>query len=412
MRRPTVQIKIGSLWLGSAYPVRVQSMTNTDTANIKATVSQIIQLADAGSELVRLTVNTAEAASQLEAIKDQLIAKGYEKLPLVGDFHFNGDRLLRDYPGCGQALDKYRINPGNVAQGSHGDDKFAFMIEQAIKNDKVIRIGVNWGSLDKKVLNRLMDDNRQLAQPLNNEAMVEKGLVISALESAGRARKIGLPAEKIILSCKVSKVQQLISVYRELASRCVYPLHLGLTEAGLGSKGIVASSAALAILLQEGIGDTIRLSLTPIPGEPRTKEVKVAQELLQSMDLRSFMPSVTACPGCGRTTSIFFQKMALEIHAYLEQQMPIGQKIHPGVENRKVAVMGCVVNGPGESKLANIGISLPGAGEVPVAPVYVDGKKTITLRGEGLVREFIAILKDYVNTHYPLPNATTIQTVN
>jgi len=331
---------------------------------------------------------------------------------LVGDFHFNGDRLLRDYPGCGQALDKYRINPGNVAQGSHGDDKFAFMIEQAIKNDKVIRIGVNWGSLDKKVLNRLMDDNRQLAQPLNNEAMVEKGLVISALESAGRARKIGLPAEKIILSCKVSKVQQLISVYRELASRCVYPLHLGLTEAGLGSKGIVASSAALAILLQEGIGDTIRLSLTPIPGEPRTKEVKVAQELLQSMDLRSFMPSVTACPGCGRTTSIFFQKMALEIQAYLEQQMPIWQKIHPGVENMKVAVMGCVVNGPGESKLANIGISLPGAGEVPVAPVYVDGKKTITLRGEGLVREFIAILKDYVNTHYPLPNATTIQTVN
>lgn len=412
MRRPTVQIKIGSLWLGSAYPVRVQSMTNTDTADIKATVSQIIQLAQAGSELVRLTINTAEAASRVEAIKDQLIAKGYEELPLVGDFHFNGDRLLRDYPGCGRALDKYRINPGNVAQGSHGNDKFAFMIEQAIKNNKVIRIGVNWGSLDKKVMSRLMDENRQLDQPLSNFAVVEKGLVISALESAVRAREIGLPAEKIILSCKVSKVQQLISVYRELASRCIYPLHLGLTEAGLGSRGIVASSAALAILLQEGIGDTIRLSLTPIPGESRTKEVKVAQELLQSMDLRSFMPSVTACPGCGRTTSVFFQRMALEIQAYLEQQMPIWQKSHPGVENMKVAVMGCVVNGPGESKLANIGISLPGAGEVPVAPVYIDGEKTVTLRGEGLVREFIAILKDYVNTHYRLSDAATIQTIN
>ncbi|QRN40942.1 MAG: flavodoxin-dependent (E)-4-hydroxy-3-methylbut-2-enyl-diphosphate synthase [Neisseriaceae bacterium] len=399
MRRQTLQVNVGLVMIGSDYPIVVQSMTNTDTADLNSTVKQIMELADAGSELVRITVNSPEAASQVANIREKLDAKGY-KVPLVGDFHFNGERLLKNFPECAMALAKYRINPGNVGKGAHGIEKFAFMIEKAIEHKKAVRIGVNWGSLDQQLASRLIDENNALNKPLSNASVIRKALVASALQSAQKAIDIGLAEDKIILSCKVSNVQELIEVYQDLANCCNFPLHLGLTEAGMGSKGIVASSAALAILLQQGIGDTIRISLTPEPNESRTNEVIVAQELLQSMGLRSFMPLVTACPGCGRTTSIFFQKMAMEIQDYLRNQMPSWKTRYPGVEDMKVAVMGCVVNGPGESKMANIGISLPGTGEVPVAPVYVDGKKTVTLKGNEMVADFIGIVENYVQSHY------------
>jgi (E)-4-hydroxy-3-methylbut-2-enyl-diphosphate synthase len=385
--------------VGSAAPVVVQSMTNTDTADAAATAEQVYQLAQAGSEVVRITVNSPEAAARVAEIRQRLDDQGCN-VPLVGDFHFNGDRLLKEYPDCAQALAKYRINPGNVGKGAKGDDKFAFMIRTAMELDKAVRIGVNWGSLDQALLARMMDANNRAATPLPLPKLMQEALIVSALESADKAMEIGLSPDNIILSCKVSNVQDLISVYRELGSRCDYPLHLGLTEAGMGSKGIVASSAALAVLLQEGIGDTIRISLTPQPGEARTKEVVVAQELLQTMGLRSFTPLVTACPGCGRTTSTFFQELADDIQNYLREQMPVWRLQYPGVEDMKVAVMGCVVNGPGESKLADIGISLPGTGEVPVAPVYVDGHKDVTLKGDHIAAEFTAIVDNYVKTRY------------
>lgn len=398
-RRPTLQARVGHVIVGSDAPVVVQSMTNTDTADAAATVRQVLELAEAGSELVRITVNSPEAAAKVAEIRQRLDDAGCA-VPLVGDFHFNGDRLLKEYPDCARALAKYRINPGNVGKGAKGDDKFAFMIRTSIEYGKPVRIGVNWGSLDQALLARMMDANNRVAQPLPLERLMREALIVSALESADKAMELGLPAEQILLSCKVSNVQDLITVYRDLGSRCDFPLHLGLTEAGMGSKGIVASSAALAILLQQGIGDTIRISLTPQPGEARTKEVVVAQELLQTMGLRSFTPLVTACPGCGRTTSTFFQELADQIQTYLRTQMPVWRLQYPGVEDMKVAVMGCVVNGPGESKLADIGISLPGTGEVPVAPVYVDGQKDVTLKGDNIASEFTALVDRYVQSRY------------
>jgi len=385
--------------IGGDAPVMVQSMTNTDTADAIATAVQVKELAQAGSEVVRITVNSPEAAAEVEPIRAHLDRMGVE-VPLVGDFHYNGHKLLSDYPGCAQALSAYRINPGNVGRGARGEDNFARMIEVACRHDKPVRIGVNWGSLDQQLLARMMDENGQRTQPWSASQVLREALVRSAVDSALRAEELGLRGDAIVLSAKVSGVQDLIAVYRELARRCDYPLHLGLTEAGMGSKGIVASTAALAVLLQEGIGDTIRVSLTPAPGEPRTKEVQVAQEILQALGLRAFAPQVIACPGCGRTTSTFFQELAQKIEGYLREQMPQWRQGHPGVESMNVAVMGCVVNGPGESKHANIGISLPGSGEAPVAPVFIDGSRTVTLKGERIAEEFQAIVEDYVRRKY------------
>jgi len=399
VRRATRQASVAGILIGGGAPVVVQAMTNTDTADAAATVAQVRALADAGSELVRVTVNTAAAAAAVAAIRERLDAIGCA-VPLVGDFHFNGHKLLTDYPDCAQALAKYRINPGNVGKGARRDTQFSVMIEKAIEYGKPVRIGVNWGSLDADLLARMMDDNAARAVPLPADAVMREALVVSAIDSARRAEEIGLPGDRIILSCKVSAVQDLVAVYAELARRCDYPLHLGLTEAGMGSKGIVASTAAMAVLLQQGIGDTIRVSLTPEPGGDRTKEVLVAQEILQTMGLRSFAPMVTACPGCGRTTSTTFQELASSIQSYLRVQMPSWRARYPGVEAMQVAVMGCVVNGPGESKLANIGISLPGTGETPVAPVYVDGQKTVTLKGDRIAAEFQRIVDDYVRATY------------
>jgi (E)-4-hydroxy-3-methylbut-2-enyl-diphosphate synthase len=387
------------VWVGGDAPVVVQSMTNTDTADVIGTAIQVKELARAGSEIVRITVNTPEAAAAVPAIREQLDKMDVD-VPLVGDFHYNGHLLLRDYPECAQALSKYRINPGNVGQGAKRDSQFAQMIEIAIKHDKPVRIGVNWGSLDQSLLARIMDENAARAQPWSAQAVMYEALITSAIENAVRAEEIGLARDKIILSCKVSGVQDLIAVYRELAKRCDYPLHLGLTEAGMGSKGIVASTAALSVLLQEGIGDTIRISLTPEPGGDRTKEVVVGQEILQTMGLRKFTPMVIACPGCGRTTSTVFQELADNIQSFLREQMPEWKKLYPGVEAMNVAVMGCIVNGPGESKHANIGISLPGTGESPAAPVFVDGQKVATLRGERIVEEFQQIVLEYVKKNY------------
>jgi (E)-4-hydroxy-3-methylbut-2-enyl-diphosphate synthase len=385
--------------IGGDAPVVVQSMTNTDTADVIGTAIQIKELARAGSEMVRVTVNTPEAAAAVPAICEQL-DKMDVVVPIVGDFHYNGHKLLTDFPECAQALAKYRINPGNVGQGNKRDTQFAQMIEVACRYDKPVRIGVNWGSLDQALLARIMDENAQRATPWSAQAVMYEALVTSAIENAQRAEEVGLSGDRIILSCKVSGVQDLIAVYRELARRCDYPLHLGLTEAGMGSKGIVASTAALSVLLQEGIGDTIRISLTPEPGGDRTKEVVVAQEILQTMGLRKFTPMVIACPGCGRTTSTVFQELADDIQTFLREQMPVWKKEYPGVEAMNVAVMGCIVNGPGESKHANIGISLPGTGESPAAPVFVDGEKTVTLRGENIAQEFHAIVLDYVKRRY------------
>ena len=398
-RRVTRRTLIGSVVVGGRAPIVVQSMTNTDTADADATTRQVAQLAQAGSELVRITVNSPEAAAQVGRIKERLLAMGCT-VPLVGDFHFNGHRLLTQFPDCAQALDKYRINPGNVGRGLKRDEQFAVMVEAACRFGKPVRIGVNWGSLDQDLLARLMDENGRRTRPLDARAVMREALVSSALQSARRAEELGLPGDRIVLSCKVSGVQDLISVYRDLSASCDYPLHLGLTEAGMGSKGIVASTAAMAVLLQEGIGDTIRVSLTPEPGGDRTREVVVAQEMLQTMGLRSFAPMVVACPGCGRTTSTTFQTLADKIQSWLREQMPVWRSQYPGVESMTVAVMGCVVNGPGESKQANIGISLPGSGESPVAPVYVDGAKTVTLKGQGIAEEFQQIVADYVRQRY------------
>ncbi|MBU3736737.1 MAG: flavodoxin-dependent (E)-4-hydroxy-3-methylbut-2-enyl-diphosphate synthase [Methylobacterium sp.] len=398
-RRKTRQVMVGSVAVGGGAPVVVQSMTNTDTADAAGTTQQVFELWQTGSEVVRIAVNSPEAAARVGDIRRRLDAMGCN-VPLVGDFHFNGHRLLTQYPECAEALAKYRINPGNVGKGSRRDEQFGAMIDMAIRYGKPVRIGVNWGSLDQAKMAQMMDENARRSEPLSSEALMREALIQSALESAAQAEEWGLAGDKIIISCKVSDVQDLILVYRELAQRCDYPLHLGLTEAGMGSKGIVASTAALAVLLQEGIGDTIRVSLTPEPGQSRSTEVVVAQEILQTMGIRSFSPLVTACPGCGRTTSTFFQELAQKIQGYLREQMPHWRSQYPGVENMNVAVMGCVVNGPGESKLANIGISLPGTGEVPVAPVFVDGEKTVTLKGERIAEEFQAIVDDYVRTRY------------
>jgi len=398
-RARTRQVVVGGVTLGGGAPIVVQSMTNTDTADVAATVAQVRALAEAGSELVRITVNTAEAAAAVATIRAQLDAQGCT-VPLIGDFHFNGHKLLTDYPECARALAKYRINPGNVGRGTKRDPQFAVMIEKAIEYGKPVRIGVNWGSLDADLLTRMMDANAALAQPQTADAVMREALIVSAIGSAERAEELGLPRDRIVLSCKVSKVQDLIAVYTELARRCDYPLHLGLTEAGMGSKGIVSSTAAMAVLLQQGIGDTIRVSLTPEPNGERTREVIVAQEILQTMGLRSFTPQVTACPGCGRTTSTYFQVLAERIQTYLRTAMPAWREKYPGVEDLHVAVMGCVVNGPGESKLANVGISLPGTGETPVAPVYVDGQKTVTLKGDRIAEEFQALVDDYVRATY------------
>lgn len=398
-RRQTHQVQIDHLTVGSDAPVVVQSMTNTDTADAKATALQVKELSDAGSEMVRITVNSPEAASKVAEIRQRLDDMGYTT-PLIGDFHFNGERLLAEFPECGKALSKYRINPGNVGKGAKGDEKFAYMIRTAAENDKAVRIGVNWGSLDQSLAKRMMDADLASSSPKPPEEIMKEALIISALESAEKAVRLGLPENKIILSCKVSSVQDLIQVYRELGSRCQYPLHLGLTEAGMGSKGIVASTAALAVLLQEGIGDTIRISLTPEPGSSRTQEVIVGQEILQTMGLRSFTPMVTACPGCGRTTSTVFQELAQDVQNYLRQKMTVWRTLYPGVESLNVAVMGCVVNGPGESKLADIGISLPGTGETPVAPVYVDGERKVTLKGDNIAAEFLEIVEEYVKVNY------------
>jgi (E)-4-hydroxy-3-methylbut-2-enyl-diphosphate synthase len=398
-RHETRQTHVGGVAIGGGAPIVVQSMTNTDTADVGATVAQVKALADAGSELVRITVNTAEAASAVAPIRERLDALAC-RVPLIGDFHFNGHKLLTAFPECARALAKYRINPGNVGKGSKRDPQFAIMIEQALRWDKPVRIGVNWGSLDADLLTRMMDENARSADPQDAGHVMREALVASAIGSARRAEELGLPSDRIVLSCKVSDVQDLIAVYSELANRCDYALHLGLTEAGMGSKGIVASTAAIAVLLQRGIGDTIRVSLTPEPGGDRTREVIVAQEILQTMGLRCFAPQVTACPGCGRTTSTVFQELAARIQRFLREQMPAWRARYPGVETMSVAVMGCVVNGPGESKLANIGISLPGTGEIPVAPVYVDGNKTVTLKGEHIAEEFIEIVADYVRATY------------
>ena len=402
-RRRSRQVRVGRILVGGDAPVMVQSMTNTDTADAEGTAQQVLDLARAGSEVVRVTVNTVEAAQAIPEIRSRLDAAGCD-VPLVGDFHFNGHRLLTQVPECARVLDKYRINPGNVGKGSKRDEQFATMIEFACRFDKPVRIGVNWGSLDQEVLARLMDENARSAAPRDAAQVTRDALVTSALESAAQAESLGLPGDRIVLSAKVSGVQDLIRVYRDLAARCDYPLHLGLTEAGMGSKGIVASTAALAVLLQEGIGDTIRVSLTPEPGGDRTREVVVAQEILQTMGLRSFVPMVIACPGCGRTTSTVFQSLAARIQDYLRTQMPQWREHYPGVADMNVAVMGCVVNGPGESKHANIGISLPGTGESPVAPVFVDGQKTVTLKGEHIAEEFQAIVENYVRTRYGAPD--------
>jgi len=390
---------VGGVRIGGNAPILVQSMTNTDTADAESTARQVVELARAGSEIVRITVNTSEAAAQVPRIRERLGSLGCD-VPLVGDFHFNGHKLLAEHPGCAEALAKYRINPGNVGRGARRDEQFATMIDIACRHDKPVRIGVNWGSLDQELLARLMDANAASSKPLDSDAVTREALVVSALESAARAEQLGLSGDRIVLSCKVSGVQDLIAVYRELARRCDYPLHLGLTEAGMGSKGVVASATALAVLLQEGIGDTVRISLTPEPGGDRTREVLVAQEILQTMGLRSFAPMVAACPGCGRTTSTYFQELAGKIQRYLREQMPLWREPYPGVETMQVAVMGCVVNGPGESKHANIGISLPGSGERPVAPVYVDGEKTVTLKGEAIAEEFQRLVEQYVRTTY------------
>ena len=402
-RRQTRQARV--VWgdnvvtIGGDAPVRVQSMTNTDTVDAIGTAIQVKDLARAGSEIVRITVNTPEAAAVVPSIREQLDRMGVD-VPLVGDFHYNGHKLLQDYPACAEALSKYRINPGNVGQGAKRDTQFAQMIEMACRYNKPVRIGVNWGSLDQDLLARIMDENASRAEPWPAQSVMIEALITSAIDSAKKAEEIGLPGSQIILSCKVSQVQELIAVYRELARRCDYALHLGLTEAGMGSKGIVASTAALSVLLQEGIGDTIRISLTPEPGAPREKEVYVGQEILQTMGLRNFTPMVIACPGCGRTTSTVFQELAASIQTYLREQMPHWKTAYPGVEEMDVAVMGCIVNGPGESKHANIGISLPGSGESPTAPVFVDGVKVKTLRGERIAEEFQAIVDEYVRTHY------------
>ena len=385
--------------IGGGAPVVVQSMTNTDTADAAATVRQVLDLARAGSELVRISVDSPQAAAQVARIRGELDAAGCD-VPLVGDFHFNGHKLLSQFPDCARALAKYRINPGNVGKGAKRDDQFATMIEAALEYGKPVRIGVNWGSLDPELLARMMDENGRRSDPLDSDEVMREALMASGLESAAQAVKLGLPPERIVISCKVSGVQDLILVYRELARRCDYALHLGLTEAGMGSKGIVASSAAMAVLLQEGIGDTIRVSLTPDPGGDRTREVIVAQELLQTMGLRSFTPMVAACPGCGRTTSSYFQELAQRIEEFLRSQMPLWKQNYPGVAEMRVAVMGCVVNGPGESKHADIGISLPGTNEVPAAPVYVDGAKTVTLKGDRIAEEFQAIVEAYVKDNY------------
>jgi (E)-4-hydroxy-3-methylbut-2-enyl-diphosphate synthase len=398
-RRNSITVDVGGVKVGGGHPVVVQSMTNTDTADVTGTVNQVMALAQAGSELVRVTVNTEEAAAAVPKIADTLAMFGV-RVPIVGDFHYNGHILLKKYPECARALAKYRINPGNVNIGKKHDDNFRTMIECAIEYDKPVRIGVNWGSLDQALLTRMMDENSRLEEPQDATQVTMKAIVESALLSAEAAVSYGLRRDQIILSAKVSKVQDLITVYRDMAGRCEYALHLGLTEAGMGSKGIVATTAALAVLLQEGIGDTIRASLTPLPNGDRTEEVLVCQQVLQSLGLRSFTPQVTACPGCGRTTSTFFQEMAEQIQKYLKEQMPVWKESHHGVEEMAVAVMGCVVNGPGESKHSNIGISLPGTFEEPVAPVYVDGKLDRTLRGERIVEEFIEMLNDYVATRY------------
>ena len=398
-RRGSVPVNIGPVTVGGDAPVVVQSMTNTDTADAVATVRQVQQLAAAGSELVRITVNNDAAARQVARIRERLAALGCD-VPLIGDFHYNGHQLLSKYPDCAEALAKYRINPGNVGFGRKRDSQFATLIEKAIEYDKPIRIGVNWGSLDQELATHMMDENAKLADPLDADSVMQEALIVSALNSAAKAEEIGLPRNRIILSCKVSGVQKLIAVYRDLARRCDYALHLGLTEAGMGSKGIVASTAALGVLLQEGIGDTIRISLTPEPGGERATEVIVAQEILQTMGLRSFTPLVTACPGCGRTTSTVFQELADSIQAYIRTQMPTWREQYPGVEEMNLAVMGCVVNGPGESKHADIGISLPGTGEAPSAPVFVDGKKTVTLRGDNIAAEFQRIVDDYIENRF------------
>lgn len=398
-RRKSTAVQVGTITIGGESPVVVQSMTNTDTADVIRTSAQIAELAQAGSEIVRITVNNLEAARAVPEIKNQL-ARMDINVPLVGDFHFNGHKLLGEVPECAQMLDKYRINPGNVGRGKKRDSQFASMIETACLYNKPVRIGVNWGSLDQQVLAEKMDQNQRQEHPASNDEIMREALIASALDSAAYAESLGLPANKIIISCKLSDVQKLIEVYGELAERCTYPLHVGLTEAGMGTKGIVASATALGILLQQGIGDTIRVSLTPEPGGSRTEEVRVCQEILQSLQLRAFVPAVTSCPGCGRTTSDYFQTLASEIQAYLRDSMPAWKQTYPGVEDMSVAVMGCVVNGPGESKFANIGISLPGTGEAPVAPVYIDGERSCTLRGGNIADEFKSIVQSYVKQRY------------
>ena len=398
-RRTSVPVRVGRVTVGGEHPVVVQSMTNTDTADVESTALQVHALAKAGSELVRVTVNTEEAAAAVPHVVERVRALGSD-VPIVGDFHFNGHKLLREHPACAEALSKYRINPGNVGRGSKRDPQFAEMVETACRYGKPVRIGVNWGSLDQDLLTRLMDENSRSATPLEANDVVREALVVSALDSAARAEELGLPHDRIVISCKVSGVQDLIAVYRNLAARCDYPLHLGLTEAGMGTKGIVASTAAMAVLLQEGIGDTIRVSLTPEPNGDRTREVIVAQEILQTMGFRSFTPMVIACPGCGRTTSTYFQELAEKIQSHLRHRMPEWRKQYAGVEEMTVAVMGCVVNGPGESKHASIGISLPGTGERPVAPVYIDGEKGPTLKGERIAEEFQALVEQYVERTY------------
>ncbi|HEC15472.1 MAG TPA: flavodoxin-dependent (E)-4-hydroxy-3-methylbut-2-enyl-diphosphate synthase [Sedimenticola sp.] len=398
-RHPTRAVPVGPVIIGGGAPVVIQSMTNTDTADVGATALQVAELAQAGSELVRITVNTEEAARAVPAIRETLDKRGCN-VPLIGDFHFNGHRLLGKYPECAQALAKYRINPGNVGRGARRDSQFASMIETACRHDRPVRIGVNWGSMDQELVQRMMDENARAPRPRDTEEITREIMVVSALENARRAQELGLGRDRIVLSCKMSGVQDLIAVYRELAARCDYALHLGLTEAGMGSRGIVASTAALAVLLQQGIGDTIRVSLTPEPGASRTEEVVVAQEIVQALELRSFTPMVVACPGCGRTSSMDFQQLAKDIQLYLQQRMPVWRREFPGVENMSVAVMGCVVNGPGESRHANIGISLPGSGESPAAPVYEDGEKTATLRGDNIAGKFQKIIERYVHSHY------------
>ncbi len=407
VRRPTRSVSIGKVRIGGDAPVVVQSMTNTDTVDVLKTAIQCAELARAGSELVRITVNTPEAAAAVPLIREHLDKMGVD-VPLIGDFHYNGHRLLADYPECARVLAKYRINPGNVGHGRKRDEQFAQMIEIACRYDKPVRIGVNWGSLDQDLLARIMDENASRTEPLDAVGVMREAMVTSALESAAKAEELGLRGDRIILSCKVSGVQDLIAIYRELSRRSDYPLHLGLTEAGMGSKGIVASTAAMGVLLQDGIGDTIRVSLTPEPGGARTQEVIVAQEMLQTMGLRAFTPMVAACPGCGRTTSTFFQELAQTIQNHVRDQMPTWRAEYDGVENMTLAVMGCVVNGPGESKHANIGISLPGTGEVPAAPVYEDGEKTVTLRGDNIAAEFTAIVDRYVARTYQRKNATRL----